>query len=148
MRASINPAKQLISKSPSSDEMRFLLLMIRTMGARGIRDAQASSAAMQFFGGSYRQPLLLIQTLMLDLLRAARFNIIIGPQCCPRVTTDEWQLLTAIELAAHNPKRAQMLLTDLTGNRECQGVIATIEAITQSFASLGRPISGYNQPLG
>jgi hypothetical protein len=40
-----------------------------------------------------------------------------------------------------DPSRALYLLSDLTGNRECHGVLATIEAVREAFASLGYRLS-------
>ncbi len=130
--------QQLVRTTPSNDNLRFILSIIRRMGTHGLRDAAACNAVMRHFGGCYRQPWLLMQTMILDLSRHSRQTITIAPVCCQRMTTDESQLIEVIAQVECNPARALLLLNDLTGNSECHGLAATISAVRQAFASQGR----------
>jgi hypothetical protein len=137
MKTSVKGPQQLIAPIPHNDDLRFLLAIFRRMGAHGLKDATANNAMMHRFGSSYRQPYLLMQALMVDLSRHCRLNLTIAPCCCRQMTTDEAQLIAVLTANETDPSRALYLLSDLTGNRECHGVLATIEAVRESFASLG-----------
>ncbi len=140
MIASIKGPQHLIAPIPHNDDLRLLLTTFRRMGAHGLRDASACNAMMHHFGGRYRQPYLLMQAMMVDLSRHCRLSLTIAPCCCRQMTTDEAQLLSIFAACDSDPSRALTLLSDLTGNRECQGVLATIEAVRRAFASLGHTL--------
>lgn len=137
MKATLKGPQQLIGPIPQNDNLRLLLVTFRRMGAHGLKDASACNAIMHRFGQSYRQPYLLIQALMVDLSRHCRLSFTIAPCCCRQMTTDEAQLLSIFAVSQSNPARAIMLLSDLTGNRECHSVLATIDAVRGAFASHG-----------
>jgi hypothetical protein len=141
MKTSIKGPQQLIAPIPHNDDLRFLLAIFRRMGAHGLKDATANNAMMHRFGSSYRQPYLLMQALMVDLSRHCRLNLTIAPCCCRQMTTDEAQLIAVFTANETDPSRALYLLSDLTGNRECHGVLATIEAVREAFASFGYRLS-------
>ncbi len=140
MQPSLKGPQQLVAPLPCNEDQKLLLSVIRRMGAHGINDAAACNILRHHFGSRYRQPYLLIRTVMLDLARHARLNITVAPCCCRQMTTDERQLLTVIQHATVQPALALMLLNDLTGNRECHGLLATIAAVNEAFAALGRPL--------
>jgi hypothetical protein len=141
MKTSVKGPQQLIAPIPHNDDLRFLLAIFRRMGAHGLKDATANNAMMHRFGSSYRQPYLLMQALMVDLSRHCRLNLTIAPCCCRQMTTDEAQLIAVFTANETDPSRALYLLSDLTGNRECHGVLATIEAVREAFASFGYRLS-------
>jgi hypothetical protein len=141
MKTSVKGPQQLIAPIPHNDDLRFLLAIFRRMGAHGLKDATVNNAMMRRFGGAYRQPYLLMQTLMVDLSRHCRLSLTIAPCCCRQMTTDEAQLIAIFETSENDPSRALYLLSDLTGNRECHGVLATIDAVSAAFASLGCRLS-------
>ncbi len=140
MIASIKGPQHLIAPIPHNDDLRLLLTTFRRMGANGLRDASACNAMMHHFGSNYRQPYLLMQAMMVDLSRHCRLSLTIAPCCCRQMTTDEAQLLTIIIACESDPSRAMMLLSDLTGNRDSQGLLASICAVKNAFASLGKPL--------
>ena len=144
MTARIKGPQHLVAPLPHNDDLRLLLAVFRRMGAHGLRDASACNAMMHRFGQSYRQPYLLVQALMVDLSRHCRLNLMIAPCCCRQMTTDEAQLLSIFTVSERNPARALFLLSDLTGNRECHGVLATIDALHSAFASLGSRLDSLN----
>ena len=140
MIASLKGPQHLIAPIPHNDHLRFLLTIFRRMGAHGMADATANNAMMHKFGSKYRQPYLLIQALMVDLSRHCRLSLTIAPCCCRRMTTDEAQLLTVFVTEEIDPARAYLLLSDLTGNRECHALLASIGAVKNAFADLGMPL--------
>jgi hypothetical protein len=142
MKASIKGPQQLVAPVPHNDNLRFLLTIFRRMGAHGPHDATICNAMMRRFGSGYRQPYLLMQALMVDLSRHCRLTLTIAPCCCRRMTTDEAQLLTVFAVSEANPPRALLLLSDLTGNRECYGLLSTIEAIRAAFLGFGCELGG------
>ncbi len=137
MKTNLKGPQQLVGPIPHNEDLRFLLSIFRRMGAHGLNDANACNAVMHRFGGGYRQPYLLLQALMVDLSRHCRLNLTIAPCCCRQMTTDEAQLIAVFMASEHDPERALYLLSDLTGNRECHGVMATIDAVREAFASFG-----------
>jgi hypothetical protein len=141
MKVSIKGSQQLVAAVPQNERLHFLLKILRRMGAYGIQDAAANSAMMQRFGKRYRHPHLLMQTLMVDLARHCRLTLTIAPCCCRRMTSDEAQLIEIFSANENNQGRALYLLSDLTGNRECRSLLATIEAASCSFASYGCPLN-------
>jgi hypothetical protein len=140
MKTNVTGPQQLIAPLPNNDDLRFLLTIFRRMGAHGLKDATASNAMLHRFGDKYRQPYLLMQALMVDLSRHCRLNLTIAPGCCRQMTTDEAQLIAVFKANCADPTRALYLLSDLTGNRQCHGVLATIEAVREAFASYGCPL--------
>ncbi|MBP7952345.1 MAG: hypothetical protein KAZ17_02545 [Sphingorhabdus sp.] len=140
MKARIKGPQHLIGPIPQNDHLRLLLTIFRRMGAHSLRDAAACNMMMQHLGSAYRRPYLLMQAMMLDLSRHCRINLTIAPSCCRRMTTDEAQLIAIITATETNPQRAMTLLSDLTGNAECHAILATIDAVKEAFASLGRPL--------
>jgi hypothetical protein len=142
MRTNLKGPQHLIGPIPDNENLRFLLSIFRRMGAYGLSDASAYNAMMQKFGQSYRQPYLLMQALMIDLSRHCRLSLTIAPCCCRQMTTDETQLIAVFMASERDPSRALYLLSDLTGNRECQGVMATVDAVSAAFASFGCRLSG------
>ncbi len=145
MIAKLKGPQHLIAHIPHNDDLRLLLTTFRRMGANGLRDASACNALMHRFGRSYRQPYLLIQAMMIDLSRHCRLNLTIAPCCCRRMTTDEAQLLSTFAACESDRSRALYLLSDLTGNRECHGVLASICAVKNAYASLGMPLGNAQQ---
>ncbi len=137
MKTGIKGPQHLIGPIPQNDDLRFFLAIFRRMGACGLKDATVCNAMLRRFGGGYRQPYLLMQAMMVDLSRHCRMNLTIAPCCCRQITTDEAQLIAVLTASADEPARALYLLSDLTGNRECHGVLATIDAVREGFASHG-----------
>jgi hypothetical protein len=144
MKTSVSGPQQLVAAIPHNDDLRFLLTIFRRMGAHGLKDATACNAMLHKFGKGYRQPYLLMQALMVDLSRQCRLNLTIAPCCCRQMTTDEAQLIAVFTTREAESARALLLLSDLTGNRECHGLLATIGAVKSAFASFGLVLDQQN----
>jgi len=125
---------------PQDAGARLLLFGIRQMGANGLHDACAAHAFVTAFGKGFRRPLVLLRALMAEMSAASAGPIRIAPWCCPRMTGAEATLLQAIGRARTNPAAATMLLADLLGVREANGVAATAQALADAFADFALPL--------
>jgi len=126
---------------PEDPNARLLLFAFRRMGAHGLKDAHATHALMQGFGRDFRRPLMLLRAMMADVASGATCAISIAPCCCCRMTHAEHAMLTIIARAETAPDSARLLLSDLIGTRQPDGVLASITVVAQAFADAGRPIS-------
>lgn len=126
---------------PQDPAARLLLFGMRQMGAYGLNDGCAAHAFVTAFGKDFRRPLVLLRALMADMSAISEGPIAIAPWCCPRMTGAEATLLTVLSRARTNPRAARMLLCDLLGVRDANGVFATARAVANSFADLGLPLS-------
>lgn len=125
---------------PEDAGARLLLFGIRQMGANGLNDACAAHAFVTAFGRGFQRPLVLLRALMADMSRTAAGPIQIAPWCCARMTRAEATLLRVIGRADDNPAATEMLLADLLGTRDVQGVAATARALSVAFADLALPL--------
>lgn len=127
---------------PEDANARLLLFAFRRMGAHGLNDAHAAQAMIEGFGTDFRRPLTLLRAMMADLATRATCAISIAPCCCRRMTHAEQAVLTIVARAEASPATAAVLLSDLIGVREPDGVLASITVVAQAFADAGRPIVG------
>ena len=97
--------------------------------------------SLKAFGKGFRRPLVLIRTFMHELAASAAQSITIAPCCCGRMTPNEATLLTIIARIDADPARADLLLRDLLGVRQIDGVAMSAAALAAAFADAGRPIS-------
>lgn len=125
---------------PEDPGARLLLFGIRQMGAGGLHDAAAAHAFVTAFGRDFRRPLILLRSLMAEMSTASAGPIQIAPWCCARMTAAESVTLESIARAPHDPARAHLLLADLLGVRQADGVLATAHALANAFADLGLPL--------
>ncbi len=125
---------------PDDPGARLLLFGIRQMGAGGLSDAAAAHAFVTAFGRDFRRPLVLLRSLMAEMSTASAGPIQIAPWCCARMTAAESATIEIIARAPYDPGRAQVLLADLLGVRQVDGVLATAHALANAFADLGLPL--------
>jgi hypothetical protein len=125
---------------PEAPGARLLLFGIRQIGAGGLSDAATAHAFVTAFGKGFRRPLLLLRTLMAEMSVAASGPIQIAPWCCLRMTPNEGALLDLLAASMSDPGRARVLLADLLGARQVDGILATAAALAGSFADLGLPL--------
>lgn len=140
-RPSTPLAKALPHHRPDDPVRRLLLFAIRRTGAHGLNDAAAAHAFLTHFGGGFRRPLVLLRTFMLESSRAAARPIVIAPGCCARMTADERVLLDIMAHALPHPARARLLLADLLGRREADGLFDAALLLAAAFADGGLPLS-------
>ena len=127
---------------PDDPGARLLLFGIRQMGAGGLSDAAAAHAFVTAFGRDFRRPLILLRSLMAEMSTASAGPIQIAPWCCARMTAAESATIEIIARAPHDQARARVLLADLLGVRQVDGVLATAHALANAFADLGLPLEG------
>lgn len=125
---------------PDDPGARLLLFGIRQMGAGGLSDAAAAHAFVTAFGRDFRRPLILLRSLMAEMSTASAGPIQIAPWCCARMTAAESATIEIIARAPYDPARAHVLLADLLGVRQVDGVLATAHALANAFADLGLPL--------
>jgi hypothetical protein len=125
---------------PACPNARTALFAMRRMGAHGLSDARAAHAMMTAFGGGFRRPLTLMRGLMADLAAHSSVPIAIAPCCCARMTPGERALLTVLARVEVQSDTAALLLSDLIGQRRCDGVLASAAAVAMAFADEGRPV--------
>lgn len=125
---------------PTEQSGRLLIFAMRRIAVGGLHDAHATHAIFAHFGLVYRRPLILIRAMMAEIARASHQTIKIAPCCCPRLTTDEANLLHAIEHAEASTRDSNETLTRLMGTPNCLGVLTTAQAVAQAFHDLGRPL--------
>lgn len=127
---------------PDDPGARLLLFGIRQMGAGGLTDAAGAHAFITAFGRDFRRPLILLRSLMAEMSTASAGPIQIAPWCCARMTAAESMVIEIIARAPHNSARAHLLLADLLGVRQADGILATAHALANAFADLGLPLEG------
>lgn len=125
---------------PTDQGGRLLIFAMRRMAVGGLHDAHATHSIFAHFGLGYKRPLILIRAMMAEIARASHQTIKIAPCCCPRITTDEANLLQAIEYAEASPRISNATLARLMGTPDCLGVLTTAQAVAQAFHDLGRPL--------
>jgi hypothetical protein len=126
---------------PGCPNARIALFAMRRMGANGLSDARAAHALFTAFGESFRRPLVLMRALMADIAASAGGTIAIAPCCCARMTSAEAALLTVLSRVETAPDVAHLLMADLLGLREVEGVLASAAAVSMAFVDEGRPIA-------
>lgn len=127
---------------PDCPNARIALFAMRRMGANGLADARASHALFTAFGQGFKRPLVLMRSFMADLASAASGTIAIAPCCCARTTSAEAALLTILARVETAPGAARLLMADLLGVRQVEGVLASAAVLAAAFADDGRPITG------
>lgn len=125
---------------PDDPGARLLLFGIRQMGAGGLHDAAAAHAFVTAFGRDFRRPLILLRSLMAEMSTASAGPIQIAPWCCARMTAAESATIEIIARVTHDIPRARVLLADLLGVRQVDGVLATAHALANAFSDLGLPL--------
>lgn len=126
---------------PPSADARIALFVIRRMGAHGLNDARAAHAMFTAFGEAFRRPLTLMRVLMAELAANSAVPISIAPCCCARMTAAESALLSVLARIESAPHCARLLLQDVIGQRQVEGVLASAAAVAVAFADEGRPIT-------
>lgn len=126
---------------PDDPGSRLLLFGVRQIGAGGLHDAATAHAFFTAFGKGFRRPLLLLRTLMAEMSAAAAGPIQIAPWCCARMTQAEGSILDILAAASDDPARGRLLLADLLGKREVDGVLATGAALSAAFSDAGLPLT-------
>lgn len=126
---------------PHCPNARIALYAMRRMGAHGLSDARAAHSLFTSFGEGFRRPLMLMRGLMADLAATSLVPISIAPCCCARMTSSERGLLTILARVETATDAARLLMGDLIGQREVDGVLASAAAVAAAFADEGRPIT-------
>lgn len=126
---------------PDCANARIALYAMRRMGAHGLADARAAHSLFTSFGEGFRRPLMLMRGLMADLAATSLVPISIAPCCCARMTASERGLLTILARIETATDAARLLMGDLIGQRQVDGVLASAAAVAAAFADEGRPIS-------
>jgi hypothetical protein len=126
---------------PVCPNARIALFAMRRMGAHGLGDARASHVMFTSFGEGFRRPLMLVRGLMADLAANSAMPIAIAPCCCSRMTPSERALLTILARVETATDHARLLLQDLIGQRQVDGVLVSAAALAAAFADEGRPIT-------
>lgn len=126
---------------PECPNARTLLFAMRRMGANGLADARAAHAMFTAFGEAFRRPLMLMRGLMADMAASAAVPIAIAPCCCARMTPSEQVLIAIIARVEMRPDSARLLMQDLLGQRQIDGVLASAAAVAVAFADEGRPVT-------
>jgi len=125
---------------PACDHARLFLFAFRRMGAHGLNDAVAAAAMLRTFGKGYRRPLMLMRAMMADVATQTSVTIAIAPCCFTRITHAEAAMLTVLARIEREPAVAGLLLADLLGMRQVDGVLASTMAVAVAFADAGQPI--------
>lgn len=123
--------------APVCGEARTVLFVIRRMAIHGLEDAHASHAMINSYGLGYREPLILVRTLLSEIARHARANIIVAPCCSPRMTAHEYALLSAIRDPANDALGKSGMIRD-SGYAYIHGII---ETLSDSIVGSGRSIT-------
>jgi len=126
--------------APTDESDRLLLFAIRRVASAGLNDAHAANAFIGAFGLSFRRPLVLVRALMAEVSRASTRKLLVAPCCCPRMTSSESSLMTAIALAIESPYEAHRRLCVLLGVTSAVGALGSAQALSQAFEDLGRPL--------
>ncbi|MES2443736.1 MAG: DUF6628 family protein [Pseudomonadota bacterium] len=140
MPPSSSLAAALPALQPDDPGARLFLFGVRQMGAHGLGDACAAHAYVTAFGKGFQRPLILLRTLLAEMSAASARPIQIAPWCCPRMTAGEAALLAVLGRVRDNPEAARLLLGDLLGIREPEGILATAHALSNAFADMGLPL--------
>lgn len=131
----------LIQAVPGERVDRTMLFAMRRMASGGLNDAHAAHALFTVFGRSHRRPMILLRALMAELARSSRNRIMVAPCCCARMTHGEAMLLSAVAVAAVDPRRAHSRLALVLGTSDCLGALTSAQALCQALEDLGRPLS-------
>ncbi|MFL0413829.1 DUF6628 family protein [uncultured Sphingomonas sp.] len=126
---------------PICPNARLALFAMRRIGAHGLADARAAHAVFTAFGEGFRRPLVLLRAFMADMASAAARPISIAHCCCSRATPAEAALLTVLARVECYSETSRLLLADLLGIRNVDGVLASAAAVAAAFADEGRPIT-------
>lgn len=127
---------------PDARTDRITLIMLRRMGAHGLRDARAVMLAMQHFGTGFRQPLALLRCYVSELAQASRRNIHIASCCAPRMTMDEALMLETLALARTHAERATRNLDILTEDGAIGRAFTVAAAFATALGNAGMPLEG------
>lgn len=122
---------------PSQGDARQLLFALRRMAVHGIDDAFATHSMLTAFGMRYRQPLVLLRALLVEMAREAKGNVVVAPCCAPRMTADEHNILVAIA----DPDKAQARLADTLGTELCTRTVDTAHTLSVALDAMGRRLS-------
>ena len=125
---------------PASPAQRLLLFAMRRMGGNGLHDAACAQAFLMAFGRDFRRPLTVMRAFMAETARTSRHSITISPPCCRRMTTDEATLVEAVRRAATAPAMSALLIADLLGRREGDGITPIATLLATAFADSGFPL--------
>lgn len=131
----------LIRTVPYERTDRTILFAMRRMAVGGLNDAHAAHALFAVFGQAHRRPLVLLRALMAELARSSRNRIMVAPCCCRQMTHGETILLSALAVAADDPRHAHSRLSLVLGTRDCLGALTSAQALGQALEDLGRPLN-------
>lgn len=126
----------------------FALRIIRTMAIGGVNDARAAAMLMGQFGRAHRRPLILIRAMMLELARVSYRQIRLAPPCCRRITTDEALIIAALGREEAAFAQCYSDAAALLGHENVLGATTCFQAVSQCFADMGYPLSGFGPALG
>lgn len=134
--------KPLLLPMPDACTDRAVLVMLRRMGAHGLRDAHAAMLAMKHFGLAFRQPLTLLRCYIAEVAQGSRRSIHIASCCAPRMTQDEALMLETLALAQERPERATGNLDRLTAQGSTNRAFTVAAAFATALANAGLPLEG------
>lgn len=134
--------KPLLLPMPDACTDRAVLVMLRRMGAHGLRDAHATMLAMKHFGLAFRQPLTLLRCFVVEVAQGSRRSIHIASCCAPRMTQDEAMLLETLALARTRPERATRNLDRLTGQGSTGRAFTVAAAFAAALGNTGLQLIG------
>ena len=131
MPDSTQPQCTLPLPFPDDPLERTVLVILRRMAIHGLRDARASWLAIEHFGLSFRQPLVLLRCYMHELASVSNRSIRIAPCCAPGMTRDEGLLMAALGAPALD------LLETLTDADDVSRVMTTACAVRKALMEPG-----------
>lgn len=126
--------------APASADLRLILYGIRRMAAGGLADAHAAHAFFTAYGISYRRPLVLLRGFVGEIARTGAARLAIGPCCCPRMSSSEQAILSALGSALGDPAATHGRLARLLQVRSCPRVLDQAIALAGCFEDFGRPL--------
>lgn len=81
---------------PQDTLQKTVLIILRRMAIHGLRDASASTLALEAFGSGFRKVLVLSRCLLQEMATASNRSIRIASCCAPRMTRDEALIMDVI----------------------------------------------------
>lgn len=125
---------------PRDPGARLLLASLRTLRWYGIEDAGLAQRFIMLFGRDFRR--VLFVTRMLAEKLAEQPGVKFGTCRRTRMTESEATLIAIATRLPNNVPAARLLLADLLGTRQIDGMLASLYAVSEAFAALDKPIGG------
>lgn len=117
---------------------KLLLASLRTLRWYGIEDAGLAQRFIMLFGRDFRR--VLFVTRMLAEKLAAEPGVKFGTCRRTRMTESEATLMAIAARLPDNVPAARLLLADLLGTRQIDGMLAAFYAVSEAFAAMGKPV--------